>query len=135
MQIFNFTIQGNTENPAGNPLGYTRMLRYSKRDDAVKYRAWCAHVRDQFEQQIDTGNRSFYDGMGDEKPLTTTRGSPARMDIEIEFANDARADCDNVYKGIADALFKNDKYLMDGSFKGTFAEDKIGKVKIKIIIY
>lgn len=62
-------------------------------------------------------------------PLTTSRNNPARMDIQIEFASDVRPDPDNVFKGIADALFENDKYL-SGSFDYSYAKE--GRVLVKI---
>lgn len=47
------------------------------------------------------------------------------------FANDSRSDPDNVQKGVADALFKNDKYVA-GSYD--FAFDKENpRVEVEII--
>jgi Holliday junction resolvase RusA-like endonuclease len=47
--------------------------------------------------------------------------------------NGLHADPDNVFKGIADALFKNDKFL-DGSFVSDYAPDSKGRVEISITI-
>lgn len=56
------------------------------------------------------------------------------MDIKIEWANGAHADGDNIFKGIADALFVNDKQVSAGSFESKMSEDKVGKVFVKIEI-
>lgn len=107
--MYKFTIQGNQDNPLGNPLGYHRATQGSKWNDKYKrYQAWKDHVCDAMR---DAGHLPYTI----RKPLTTDKAVWTRMDIKIYFANDARSDPDNVWKGIADALFDNDKYL-SGSF-------------------
>lgn len=49
------------------------------------------------------------------KPFTSSQEIPARMDIVITWKNEAHGDSENVFGSIADALFKQDKYLA-GSF-------------------
>lgn len=135
MEEINFIIHGNDESLTGNPGGYTRMLKGSQKPSAIKYRLWCIHVRKEYNKQIhrETRNKTWEE-ISREKPLTTTKEKPARMDIEIDFADDKRSDCDNVYKGIADALFENDKYIMVGSFIGKQSPNKVGEVRVKIKI-
>lgn len=49
------------------------------------------------------------------KPLTTKKGHKVVMDLKIYHSNGVHPDADNVFKAIADALFKNDRYVA-GSF-------------------
>lgn len=44
------------------------------------------------------------------KPITYT--GKVYMQLQITWANETHSDCDNVFKGIADALFMNDKHLV-----------------------
>ena len=66
-------------------------------------------------------------------PLTTKISSKARMAIKIYWAHGVHADPDNVFKGLADALFKNDKFL-DGAFESHYAQDGKGKVEVEIVL-
>jgi len=135
MREIKFTIKGNQDDPLGNPYPYARILKGSKKPAAVKYRAWGVYVRTQYHKKHKediTLQKLSWAEMSREKPLTSSKECPAKMDIEIFFANDARGDCDNIYKGIADALFHNDKYIMEGSFKGIVSPDKVGLVNVRI---
>jgi Holliday junction resolvase RusA-like endonuclease len=55
------------------------------------------------------------------------------MDIKIFWMNGIHGDPDNIFKGIADALFKNDKFL-DGSFESHYSQDGKGRVEISITL-
>jgi hypothetical protein len=55
------------------------------------------------------------------------------MDIKIFWSSDHHGDPDNIFKGIADALFTDDKYL-SGSFNFCDAKDKIGGVDVCITL-
>ena len=55
------------------------------------------------------------------------------MSIKIHWVNGVHADPDNVFKGLADALFKNDKFL-DGAFESQYASDGRGKVEVEITL-
>lgn len=55
------------------------------------------------------------------------------MDIDIEWGSGVHGDAENVFGSIADALFKQDKYL-NGSFNGDDALDKVGKVNVFITL-
>lgn len=120
---------GNQEFALGNPLGYHRTTQQSKWNDASqRYEAWKSYVQGCYN---DAGLP--FENPIEEKPLTTSAENPMRMDIEIEFSSDGRRpDPDNVFKGIADALFKNDKHLMAGSFVSKISPDKVGSVKVII---
>lgn len=130
-----FTIKGNPEDIYGNPVPYVRVVgRALWLPGAKKYHAWKSYVR-----------RCFYKGypefvmcdgkkiLIDDQPLTTKMSEKARMDIKIFWMNGLHADPDNVFKGIADALFKNDKFL-DGSFESDYAPDSKGRVEVSITL-
>ncbi len=53
----------------------------------------------------------------------------------IHWHNDAHADGDNIFKGIADALFVNDKNVVVGKFASFTSKDKKGRVDVGIEIY
>ena len=130
MSEIKLIIQGNQENPKGNPLGYKRTLNHSWRADSTKYVEWCRYVRQNYYQQI-VGKVTWKE-VKDQKPLSTSKDQSVEVDMFIEYANDVRPDGDNVFKGICDALFKNDKYIMAGSFKSKYSADKTGRVEIII---
>lgn len=139
MTKLQFTIHGNQDDHDGNPLGYKRMLKQHMRADSVKYLEWCNYVRNQFHVQTRHGIKrvlSIKEQLSENppKPLTSSRDSPAKMDIMIMLANDIRPDPDNIFKGIADALFENDKYVMDGSFKTVYNPEKKGQVLVTITV-
>lgn len=133
---YTFTIEGNHTGNRGNPIGYTRVLSNGWRADATRYMNWCKYVRTAFYLAKDPkyGLMKWSELGKMPKPLTTTKDHPARMDIEIEYANNQRPDGDNVFKGIADALFDDDKYLMAGSYVGSMSAEKKGRVLVKIKI-
>lgn len=65
-----------------------------------------------------------------QKPINLKK-TKSRMDIMIHWAGGVHGDPDNVWKGIADALFQNDKNVA-GSFDFKNAEDFKGKVEVTI---
>ena len=69
----------------------------------------------------------------DLQPFKTSSAERARMDIRIYHRNGIHGDADNIFKGIADALFKNDKYL-DGSFETHYSPDGKGRVEVDITL-
>ena len=95
-----FTIYGNQENIKGNPIPYFRQTQASSRfnKNARRYHAWKDYVRKA---------ANISDKLVTEGKLT--------MDIKVYFKDKTHGDSDNIFKGIADAMFKNDKYL-SGSF-------------------
>lgn len=143
MQIIEFVITGNQENPKGNPIPYTRVTQGTKwTDKALRYGAWKDHVVQQFERAakasgfpLDLDDQQAVREMirtgRPTKPIRLEK-STARMDIRIEWANEAHADADNIFKGILDALFVNDKNVTAGSFESKKSADGVGKVFIKI---
>ena len=67
----------------------------------------------------------------EKKPIKNT-GKKVYMSLKITWADKTHADCDNIFKGIADALFQNDKYLASKGFDYKYAKDKCGKVEVEI---
>lgn len=119
-----FTVYGNQENPKGNPIGYHRTTQGSYwNEGSRRYKAWKDFVVAAFDRS--TGS-------------ATLSGKPLKMREKvylrtmIYFANNARPDPDNVQKGIADALFENDKNVA-GSYD--FAVDKDRpRVEVEIVL-
>jgi len=123
-----FTIKGNPDDLEGNPVPYIRVVgRALWLPNAKRYHAWKTYVRSVFFRLYpEHSNRSV-----ELQPFTTKASDKGRMDIKIFWANGMHADPDNVFKGIADALFKNDKFL-DGSFESCYAPDCKGRVDVTI---
>ena len=69
----------------------------------------------------------------DLQPFKTSSASKARMDVRIFGMNGIHGDPDNIFNGLADALFKNDKFL-DGSFESNYSPDGKGRVEIDITL-
>ena len=135
MKKISLVINGNQDDIYGNPVPYVRVVKRALwLPEAKRYNGWKSFVR-----------RVFYKGypeylmraantlLTDLQPLTTNSGEKARMDIRIFFRNGIHGDPDNIFKGIADALFKNDKFL-DGSFETNYSPDGKGRVEIDITL-
>ena len=124
-----FTIKGNQEDIEGNPLPYVRVVgRALWLPGAKKYHAWKEYVRSVFYR-----NYPEFSSVDQVQPLTTKISERAYMAIRIHWVNGVHADPDNVFKGLADAIFKNDKFL-DGSFESRYAPDGKGKVEVEITL-
>jgi Holliday junction resolvase RusA-like endonuclease len=110
-----FTIYGNQENPKGNPIGYHRTTQGSFWNKGSKrYYEWKHHVVNAYLEETKTQLGKS------EKPINLGVAK-AYLHTMIYYATNARPDPDNVQKGIADALFVNDKSVA-GSYD--FAMDK-----------
>lgn len=115
-----FSIKGNQEDKLGNPIPYHRTTQGSYWNDASRrYKAWKDYVV----------KASGIKSLG--KPIEIPKGTKAYMHLKIYFANNKHSDSDNIFKGIADALFVNDKKLA-GSFD--FDTAKEGRVDVEIIL-
>lgn len=134
-KIITFTIKGNQEDHEGNPIPYARVVsRALWLPNAQRYYEWKEHVRKAFfkgyPEYVSYNDKHL---IVDDEPLTTKASEKARMDIKIFWMNGVHGDPDNIFKGIADSLFRNDKFL-DGSFESCHAADGRGKVEVKITI-
>jgi Holliday junction resolvase RusA-like endonuclease len=140
MKKLTFTIKGNQLDTKGNPLPYLRTTQGSQwTDKAVKYQEWKMYVVAQFIDALDAMTREERMGykefvyIATGKPIIATKGK-IYVNLKIEWKNDTsvRGDCDNIFKGIADALFVNDKYVA-GSFDYETSKTNSGKVDVEII--
>ena len=137
-----FTIRGNQNEPKGNPIPYTRVVgRALWTVEAKRYAAWKEYVRAEYIEKSKSpitakvGEELLYLMTFDTKvsPIVLNSGHKARMELKIFWANESHGDPDNIFKGIADALFANDKQLA-GSFDFEKAKDGKGKVEVRITI-
>lgn len=128
-----FVIRGNPTSDGGNPIPYTRSTQRGQfKPNVVKYNAWKHQVSGAFYREFglipkDQGGADPYSG----KCLESSKKLRCRMDIVIHWNSDHHGDPDNVWKGIADALFANDKYVA-GSFD--FQDSKTGKAYVEVSI-
>lgn len=112
MSRFRYSI-GKKSVDIRNPMGYKRTLRNQMREDAARYLAWQQFVRAEFQRFTSIAKL----GAGREFAHPIDLGDRyVRMDVIIAYVNEAHADPDNVWKGIADALIKQDKHAA-GSFE------------------
>lgn len=105
LEEFRFVITGNHYQKKGNPIPYFRQTQRSKwSSQAKRYHAWQNFVRvlARSKTKINFNKQS----KAKEKVY---------MMIDIYFANKKHGDPDNIFKGIADSLFGDDKYVA-GSF-------------------
>ena len=140
MKKVTFTIHGNQENREGNPIPYFRTTQngqFSK--GAKRYHAWKDFVRANFLDATRPKTRIKREDFGDFHDIIQKKPIPAadykqRMSLMIYWANKAHSDCDNVYKGIADALFMNDKHLVSDGFDYEYSPEKKGRVEITLML-
>lgn len=111
----NFTIFGNQESRTGNPIPYHRTTQGSYWNASSKrYLSWKNYVVKSFCDQLNIKD----DGR---KPIKKS-AEKLNMKLHIYFKDKTHGDSDNVFKGIADALFENDKYL-SGSFDYSYDKE------------
>lgn len=144
----NFVILGNQENPEGNPIPYHRTTQGSYwNKGSRRYNAWKQFVVAQFlKQNPENSGMGRYGAMYLKfgKPLKLSGDSKAeefkktryiaKVYLDIKWANGNHADGDNIFKGIADALFYNDKDITLGHFESSDSPDKKGSVIGKIVV-
>lgn len=125
-----FRIHGNQEDAKGNPIPFQRVLAHKMRKASVRYMHWQQYVKAEFLSSLQFVDSRFIG----KHPIVLEKDQKARVDIIIGWANETHGDCDNVFKGICDALFENDKHL-EGSFTYIHTEDHKGFVDVNIWIY
>lgn len=138
MKTIRFEIHGNQEHKDGNPCPYFRVTSQSKFSDGAKrYNEWKKYVRGKYTDALmalDKGERMALKEHHDllkTNPIANT-GKKTIVNLKIHWKDKAHADSDNVFKGIADSLFMNDKYVV-GSFDYDYSENKQGSVEVEII--
>ena len=120
--LLRFTVKGNGIDPTGNPkpkIKKTARQHWTKQ--ARDYVVWKRHVASAFCRAVEaSGDESwneYIDLLSEEKPITPPDKMSAFLFIEIELKNNkSRPDGENVFGSIADALFKQDKYLSGAYF-------------------
>lgn len=137
MKEISFTIIGNSEETNGNPIGYKRLLKNKIRDADYRYINWCEHVRKAYYDAypsmavFDISFKSNRDTRSTPKPFQL-KFKKAYLHTMMYFSDNKHADPDNVQKGIADALFENDKKVA-GTYDFEMSKEKEGRVLVKII--
>lgn len=132
-KIIKFTIKGNPDDIEGNPVPCIRVVGQALwLPNAKRYWEWKKYVQSVFLREFPEYS---WPAMPHYKapPLTTKMSAKGRMDIKIYWVNGKHADPDNIFKGIADSLFQQDKYL-DGSFESHYAPDGKGRVEVEIAL-
>lgn len=105
----------------------------------MKYNNWKGYVVANFIDAIDKMDKDEREKIKshinflNSKPIVATENK-IYVKIYIEFKDKTHGDGDNIFKGICDALFMNDKYIA-GEFDYEYSKDKIGKIDIEITIY
>lgn len=128
--IVRFTIYGNQDDRFANPIPYTRMTQHTKwLPKSQRYFKWKDYVKGFY-----IGEASKLKGINNfdllkKKPIPKST-KKIKMSLMIYFKDKTHADCDNIYKGIADALFENDKYLVCGGID--YVYDIQGRVDVII---
>lgn len=123
MKKISFTIRGNQEDPEGNPIPYTRVLKHSWRDDASRYMEWCEYVRAEFARACEV-----------ELPIELEKNAKAQIGLKVFWKSSSHGDLDNILKGILDALFKNDKCINGIVASSEMAPDGKGRLEIQLAL-
>lgn len=138
-----FTIQGNHEDPKGNPIPFERAVKGHWRTRSTRYMNWQAYVRSEYKRQEprDIGGPIIFKKEGKPTKRMLTEGyqvKPFKLEntkiyvhSKICFRDRTHGDSDNVQKGIIDSLFTQDKYIA-GSYDFEYGEK--GKVEVEIVI-
>lgn len=138
-----FDILGNQESPSNNPQPYFRRTQRSLwNSGSRRYEAWKSYVVhyliDAIEPNESKEIRQFFHNVTQQmgqnsKAIKLAEGEKAFMYCIINWKNKGHADPDNVWKGIADALFFDDKHV-DGGFFSRVSKDGKGKVSVHLLI-
>jgi Holliday junction resolvase RusA-like endonuclease len=134
MQKINFTIYGNQEDKAGNPIPYLRRTQGSLwTPQAKRYTAWkeyvCSHLLDKYPKGVYANRIALK-----HKPISLGKNQKVEISLWVYFKDNHRADLDNILKGINDALFVNDKDIRELHCWSVNAMDKKGKILVEIVI-
>ncbi len=135
--LYKFTIVGNESDIKGNPRPKARLTRQQTwTTQAQRYSAWKKHVVSSFLAELKNSDIKefqyrYNSFIANGKPILES-DDKMKMDIKIWWRNNAHGDPENIFGSIADALFKQDKFLA-GSFD--FSDTiGIGKVEVEIRI-
>ena len=108
MVLMEFRIDGNQEDPSGNPIPYTRTTArskyrlWTKTGRLTQYARYCQfmpYVRRSLSRE---NERRLIQEIW---PLVASRQYQFYLDCQFQFRGDRYADVDNVIKGLLDSLF------------------------------
>ncbi len=141
MKRYAFTISGNHEHHDGNPIPYTRTTQNSQwTDKAIRYRDWKEYVQKAFFEYLKSAvpsreyNLMELASLKKGKPIEVKEDENIAVFIEVYWKNNAHSDLDNVFKGIADAMFVNDKPINHIIAHSAMSPSKTGWVGVVIEI-
>lgn len=136
MRSIHFSIIGNQEDKTGNPIPYMRSTQGGQwKPNVMRYNQWKGHIVASYLDalgEIKKIDRADFGEMHDliqRKPIKASK-EKIYMNIMITFKDKTHADGDNIFKGVADALFMNDKYVA-GSFDYQYGD--VGRIDVEII--
>lgn len=115
MKYLKFEIVGNQLEKDGNPISYKRTVKGMWREADTTYHEWMDYVRRQFRRQIMDKEleerivQAWKAGKEVEHPIILEKDEICTMYFEIYYKDKKHGDPDNLFKGVADALFLNDK--------------------------
>lgn len=127
--ILRFTINGNQNDPSGNPIPYKRTLAKVYSKVSKDYHQWLEYIRAEFDRAslaVHATRESY------PYPDFTNLPPDVSFSCRIHWKDNKHGDVDNVLKGILDALFKNDKCVFAIQAIGTMSASKQGRVDVKI---
>lgn len=134
-----FTVYGTNEDPKGNPIPYTRTTQKSQwTPRAMRYQNWKGRVVAAYLDAIEAIPKIARADFGEAHDLIQRKPIKAvvwkqSMHMQIYYKDEKHPDSDNVFKGIADALFMNDKHLV-GSFDYHHDREGGGRIEIQITL-
>ena len=133
-----FTIHWNQEKKDGNPIPYTRTTQGSQwTPKAQRYHQWKTRVVAayldalQIIPKIERADFGEAHDLLQKKPIRKA-DHKQKMEIMCYYSDETHPDTDNVFKGIADALFMNDKHVI-GSFD--YTHEKGGQGRVEVTLY
>ena len=125
--LLEFVIEGNQEDPKGNPIPYLRLTQNemkllhipdhkmasasgARKKRAVKrYFDWKSYVKETclYQSTLDGKKAEVY-----AVKMMLAENGKMQFDCKIFFKNRKHADPENIRKGVQDSLFTNDKLVM-----------------------
>ena len=136
MKEIRFKIKGNQEDGTGNPVPYTRTTQRSYwNEKAKRYKEYKDYVVATFNDHIKKEHPEYLqkfqrNWINRGKPIELKKDAKVKVDTMIEWKNKNHGDPDNIWKGIVDTLFNEDKNI-DGSFSSGVTGE--GAVEVAII--
>ena len=136
MRAIRFAINGTNEDPNGNPIPYTRTTQGTQwTPKAQRYQQWKGRVVASYLDALELMPKIERADFGEahdllqRKPIKAAKHKQ-RMEIMCYYKDEKHPDTDNVFKGIADALFMNDKHVV-----GSMDYEHAGRGYVEVTLY